>query len=387
MSVMGVSSISPAFPKIVQELAIPDESVGLLITAFTIPGVLLTLPLGIAADRLGRKCILVPALFIFGVAGGLCSLTREFIVLLVLRFIQGIGGAPLNALGVTILGDLYSGQRQKDTISYNASLLSVGTTVYPAIGGILATFGWYYPFALPFIAIPIGLIAIFWLDVPRQPNKTNLIDYIIHAGSDIKSKRVIGLLLSTVVTFFILYGAFMSFFPIFLAQRFNAEPWLIGAMMSSMTLVTALMSSQLPKLSRKQPQFKLLGISFSLYAIAVFILPSSMELWIVLIPLVIYGIGRGMCFPSIQSLLSESSSTEFRAAIMSMNGMAVRVGQTLGPFATGLIFIFGGIEAPFMLCAGLAIANLLPIFILSRQGMPEIQLEEKMSRSTETYFD
>ena len=364
ISVLGVNSISPAFPKIVQELGISNEVVGLLITAYTIPGVLLSLPLGIATDRFGRKKILVPSLFIFGIAGSLCSLTRDFMLLLVLRFFQGVGAAPLNALGVIIIGDIYSGQIQKDAISYNGSILSVGTTMYPIIGGFLATFAWYYPFALPIVAFPIGLAVIFGLDIPKQENSSDLMEYMRNAWVDIKCRRVLGLLTSSAVSLFLLYGAYMTFFPIFVDERFNTDPWVIGIFMSSMTLVTASASSQLPRLTRSRPQVQLLAFSFVLYAIGVLIIPFTFDLLLVLIPLVIFGIGHGICFPTFQSLLSDSTSTEYRAAIMSINATSVRIGQTLGPFMTGVAYIIGGISAPFILCSVVAIVNVLSVQLL-----------------------
>jgi MFS family permease len=91
MAVLGVSSVTPAFPRIVQELGISSGQVGLLITVFTLPGIVLTPVLGVLSDRYGRKKILVPALLLFGVAGGTCALARSFELLLVLRFFQGMG--------------------------------------------------------------------------------------------------------------------------------------------------------------------------------------------------------------------------------------------------------------------------------------------------------
>ena len=72
MALLGVSSISPAFPKIVVELGLSPQDVGLLITMFTLPGVFLAPVVGVLADRVGRKRILVPSLFLFGIAGFAC---------------------------------------------------------------------------------------------------------------------------------------------------------------------------------------------------------------------------------------------------------------------------------------------------------------------------
>ena len=70
MAVLGTSSVSPAFPEVVQELGVSSGQVGLLITIFTLPGVLLTPVLGALSDRFGRRKVLIPSLVLFGIAGG-----------------------------------------------------------------------------------------------------------------------------------------------------------------------------------------------------------------------------------------------------------------------------------------------------------------------------
>lgn len=55
MGVMGVASISPAFPTIRQYFNISTVQVGYLITSFTLPGIFLTPLMGVLADRFGRK--------------------------------------------------------------------------------------------------------------------------------------------------------------------------------------------------------------------------------------------------------------------------------------------------------------------------------------------
>jgi MFS transporter, ACDE family, multidrug resistance protein len=105
--------------------------------------------LGVLPDRYGRKKILVPALLLFGLAGGACAFARGFEALLILRFFQGMGAAALGTLNVTVIGDIYEGRERSAALGYNSSVLSFGTASYPAIGGLLATFGWFYPFAFP----------------------------------------------------------------------------------------------------------------------------------------------------------------------------------------------------------------------------------------------
>lgn len=173
MAVIGVASITPAFPQMSEALKISPKNIGLLITVFTFPTVILGPIIGILADRFGRKKILVPSLFLFGVAGAACAFENDFNLLLLMRFLQGIGAASLLSLGVTLIGDLYTGVQRATAMGYNASVSSIGTALYPTIGGALAVMGWHYPFLLPLVAIPIGLLVLFFLKNPEPKGNRN----------------------------------------------------------------------------------------------------------------------------------------------------------------------------------------------------------------------
>src|SRR5215213_4452446 len=206
MAGLGTSSITPAFPAIVKELGVSSGQVGLLITFFILPGIVMMPVLGVLSDRYGRKKILVPALLLFGLAGGACAFARDFNVLLALRFFQGMGAAALGTLNVTVIGDIYDGRERSSALGYNSSVLSVGTASYPAIGGLLATFGWFYPFALPFAAIPIAIVVLFSLDNPEPRNDDRLRDYFGSVWENLRDREVFGLIGATLLTFIVLFG-------------------------------------------------------------------------------------------------------------------------------------------------------------------------------------
>ena len=239
---MGVASIAPALPKMANVLDVSNERIGLLITAFTVPGMFLTPFLGVIADRIGRKAILVPSLFIFGIAGTACAFAADFTWLLILRFIQGIGGASLGALNVTLIGDLYEANRRATAMGYNGSVLSVGTASYPAIGGGLALLGWFYPFFLSLLAIPVGIFVIISLDNPEPDNHKNLKSYFGDVVNSLKSKKVLGLFAANFLTFIMLYGGYLTFFPILLDEQFGKSSFIIGIMLSGSSLIRARIS-------------------------------------------------------------------------------------------------------------------------------------------------
>ena len=361
MAVLGVSSITPAFPKIVKELGISPQAVGSLITVFTLPGVLLTAVLGILADQFGRRKILVPALMIFALAGGACAFARDFNLLLALRFFQGVGAAGLGAMNITIIGDLYSGKERTAAMGCNSSVLAVGTAIYPAIGGALATLAWYYPFVLPLAAIPVGLAVLFSLHNPEPKNVQDFRQYLRTTGQIIASRRVVGLFAVSTITFIILYGSYLTYFPLFIEDSFAVSPFIIGLIMSVSSIATAVASAQLGRLAKLSSERTLIAAGCILYAVALVTVPFVSNIWLLLIPTVVFGVAQGINIPSLMALLADLAPMEQRGALMSINGMVLRLGQTLGPLIMGAVFVVWGTGGAMYAGAGFALAMLMVV--------------------------
>ena len=270
------------------------------------------------ADRYGRRKILIPSLLLFGAAGFICTFARDFNLLLLLRFLQGIGAASLLvSLNVTLVGDFFEGKERATAMGYNASVLSIGTASYPAIGGALAAIAWYFPFVLPIIAVPIAFIVLFYLEKVDIKNQKKLKDYLSSAWKNIKNKSIIGIFIASISTFIILYGAYLTYFPFLLDHSFGARSFLIGIMMSVMSLTTAITSFQMGKLNQKYSERTLLKTAFIFYAVSMLLIPLFNSIWLMLIPLIFFGAAQGLNIPSLQTLLANLTPAENRAAFMS----------------------------------------------------------------------
>lgn len=362
--IMGVASITPAFPKIVKELNISAKDVGLLITVFSFPGILLTPLSGVIADRWGRKKIIVPSLMLFGIAGGLCFFIHDFKLLLILRLIQGLGAAPLGSLTVTIIGDFYSRKELIAAMGYNSSVRNIGSAGYPAIGGALAMMGWHYPFILTVMAIPIGFLVLFNLKTPEPENEAHIREHLNIVWKKLKNRQVAGLLVIGVIIFIMLFGSYMTCFPLLLGNSFGLSSLIIGLTMAGISLIAAVTSSQLSKIVKLFSKNTILKISFILYALALSIIPLISQPWLFFIPAIIFGIAHGMSIPVIQTLFTEAAPLKYRATFMSVSGMSFRVGQTLGPFLMGLVMGVWGIGGAFYAGAALSIAMFIIIFMV-----------------------
>ncbi len=366
MAVLGSSSVSPAFPRIVSELGVSAGQVGLLITVFTLPGVFLTPVAGVLSDKFGRKKILVPSLLLFGLAGGACALARDFELLLGLRVLQGVGAAALGATNVTLIGDLFAGRERTAALGYNSSVLSTGTASYPAIGGALATFGWYYPFALPLLAIPIAFLVLFSLRNPEPHNEQSLREYASSIWESVKNRTVVGLFAGSLVTFVMLFGPLIVYLPILMSQTFGASPLVIGVVVASTSLTTALTSTQVGRLTSRFSEKTLVRTSFVLYAAALAIVPLVPSVWLLFVPTVIFGVAQSLNLPNAFSLLNEAAPDENRGAFMALNSTILRLGQTLGPVLTAVAAASLGLTGAYLAAGALAAAMFLIALALIR---------------------
>jgi MFS family permease len=357
IAILRADSITPAFPDIARALHVSYQSVGLLITVFALPSVLLVPVLGVLADRWGRKRILVPSLMLFGLGGGACSLVRDFDLLLILRFLQGIGAASLSMLNITLIADIYTGGEQTAAMGYNASVRSVGSTLYPIVGGALATLGWYYPFVLSLLAIPVGVLVLFVLKSPEPKQGQRLTEYLGHAWTSFKNWEVVGLFVAGCVVFITMFGAYLAYFPFLLQETFGVDPFVIGLMVSGRSVVNAVIASQLGRLIKICAESVLLRASFVLYAVTFALIPLAPNLWTVAVLVVLLGTAEGLYWPSSHALLGKLSPMEHRAGFMAANDMALKLGQTVGPLLMGAVFGLWGVSGALYVAAGLSLAT------------------------------
>jgi MFS family permease len=347
--VMGVASITPAFPVIIKHFGLSVKQIAYLISFFTFPGIFLAPFMGMLADRVGRKAILVPSMLLFGIAGSLCAFQTDFHILLLMRFFQGIGAASLGSLNVTLIGDLFSDKRRIQAMGYNASVLSIGTASYPALGGLIASMHWQYVFFLPGLIIPFAILVLFKLKTPQLTARVSLKSYLGNVWRTINRRQVWGLFIVNVLLFVILYGAYLSFFPILLNHRFEANTTTIGLVMSLASLATAICSSQLGKIRAVFSAQKLLYFSSVLYAVSLVLLAFSYHWPLLILGVVIFGIGHGFLIPNVQTALVGLAPLAERAAFMSLNSMVLRIGQTIGPLIVALFYFNENLAPVFYL--------------------------------------
>lgn len=366
MAILGVSSIIPALPDIIEGLSISPVQIGLVISVFTLPGVLFSPLVGILADRVGRKVILIPSLFIFGIFGFACFFAQSLDQLLILRFLQGTGAAPLGVIYGTMIGDMYEGSERGQAMGYNASVLSMGTAIFPAFGGVLALLGWNWPFILPLLAIPLGIVITLKMKTPEPRTSGSLKAYFSEAFQRMKTREVLSLFATTLLTFIILYGPIVTYLPILLDKQYGASSARIGLIFLIASGFTGVASFQLGSLVHRFGQRFLLIASGILYGLAMLLTPQAPGVWHIIPPVMCFGLAQGLNIPTIMTMLTTIAPMEQRGAFMAANGLLLRLAQTIAPLLMGGLYALFGMHAVFLGGLVCAIAITLIAFFAIR---------------------
>lgn len=369
LSVMGVSSITPAFPSIKEKFYLTTGEVSLLITIFALPGIILTPFYGILLDRMNRKKVLISVLIIYGVFGSLISITVNFKLILLFRFIQGIGNAPLTTISLTLISDRYRDNKRNTFMGYNASVLSISTALFPAIGGALAMLSWYSPFLLSLLAIMVGIAAIFILNDIKIKHKLNIKDYFKKAFLNMRNSYIVALYLCTFIVFCVLFGSFLTYFNFFLSDIFSLHSTGIGLTITFMSLATAMVGSQLGKLLKLFKSSLLIMVAFILYGISLAIIPFIQVFALIFAPVLIFGIAQGLAIPIIQILITQYAPNEQRAVFLSFYSVVMNAGAAFGPIIAGLFFRLYGYKGSFTAGTVLSIFALIIFIVMQKKKL------------------
>ena len=166
----------PTLPDIASELHISTALAQSSITACLLGLALGQLVIGPISDSRGRHGILVFSLTIYTVASFLCSVATSGPVFLLLRFVQGVGGAGGAVLARAVCCDVFQGSRLTQYISLLMAIHSVAPILGPVVGGFLGgTYGWRSVFVvLGIIGVLLVAGALFTLpeSLPREKRLT-----------------------------------------------------------------------------------------------------------------------------------------------------------------------------------------------------------------------
>ncbi|MGE7692331.1 MFS transporter [Lysinibacillus sp. NPDC097214] len=306
---------------------------------------------GFLTDRKGPFVILILGLLTTGLSLSLYNLVEEPIVLLAVRFVHGLVAGFIVPAAFTFLANATEQEKRGKGSAISGAFVGLAAIVGPAFSGILAS-RTSVPFVFNITAsfmLLLGILAFFLLksnQVKREKSAptTNISIHVLLNNP--------GTLKAFSSAFFLMFsqGVIAYLLPL-KVQSLGFDSRLSGTLMSTFGIIAVLIFI-LPtnRIFDKVAPIKTLSFGLGLMGISQLLISQADSSTLLYIAMACYGIGFGFLFPSVNSLLIDSTTAEIRGKaygyFYAFFSLGVVLGSSLlGWLSLGIVsgFIFTGI--------------------------------------------
>lgn len=167
---MDITIVSHLFPRLIGEWGVSIGQVTFLVTAGVIAMAIGAFLGGPAADRWGRKTVIVTAFVLFNLTTAAMGAAPSFELLSVLRLIACLGLGAVMPVTLTIVADWVPTFRRAQMVALVFSGVALGSIVGAYLAAtLIPAFGWQVMIGVAGL-LPLLIVPFFIRSVPEPPN-------------------------------------------------------------------------------------------------------------------------------------------------------------------------------------------------------------------------
>lgn len=362
MPVLGSVLITPVLPQLSEAFKDVSGSEVLVPMVVAIPALMIAIfaPFaGQIVDRVGRKLLLIIAMFAYAIVGTAPAWLQGLPEILISRVLVGVCEAAIMTVCTTLIVDYFAEKRRNRYLAAQTIATTLAATVFIALGGALGGGGWHTPFWVYAISLVIAVPMIFALWEPKASTREAETVKV-----PIPWRRIAVPLLVT------LFGGF-SFYVIIIEASYlvvgtgvaATDTGVIGAVAAGASLATAIGGISFVRAIRLGLP-RLLPIAFGLQALGMLVIWVVPGIAGVALGAVIASFGSGLLLPSLLRWVVASTEFAERGRVTGWWTAAFFLGQFLTPI---LMAAFGA--ATGSLAAAVGVVGIVAIVIAVLVGV------------------
>ncbi len=338
-------SKNPVLKPFATSLGTPEELLGIIASASTIPGILISLPAASLSDILGRRKVLLFSAFVFASAPFLYLGVTVWWMLAIVRFYHGFATAIFVPVAEASIAERFPLKRGERISIFN-SITSVGRALAPFLGGYIL-FATSYSFFTLYVAVGIagvtalgvGLFFLFENSNPsnKEAKAVNTSRKMLAGwGKLAKNPAILGVSFVQACQYYV-FGSVEFFLVGYLVDIVGLDAFSVGVIMGSQIIALIVARPLIGRISDRSGRTKPIlagALTGSLLLMAV---PFTIQFTLLLL----LSVGFGICFASVLSstspFVSELAPASLVGASMGFLATMMDVGQTIGPIISGVI--------------------------------------------------
>jgi MFS family permease len=372
-------------PFLVKDLSLTHAQIGMLASALALTWAVASLVFGVISDRVGRRPVLIPAVFAFSALSWLSGMVRTFGQLFTVRALMGIAEGPTWATLTATIEQASTPARRGRNIGIVVSAAAlVGLAVAPVLTTqIAARFGWRDAFFV--VGIP-GLVLglVIWKFV-REPEATGAgathhRNPSWHDYLSLLRYRNIWLCCIAAVGFMTWLFVMNVFAPLYVTEVGKHSATFAGLVIGASGLGSFLWGWIYPAISDKfgrKPTLIFLGLVSALVPLtygAAFLIGHP---WLMATAGFIANGGQGIAALALVLVPTESVPPQFAATAIGLTTLVGEIfGGVLAPTMAGAIADRSGLGAPLWIASGGAILVFAATIFLRETAPSKIRTTE-----------
>ncbi len=349
LTIMSVITISPALPQMALAFADVENAAFLVKLVLTLPALLIALfaPItGRLIDRYGRLRILWLSLVLYAISGASGYFLSNLYHILLSRAVLGMSVGMSMTIVITLIADYFEGMERQRFVGIQVAFMSLGGILFIGLGGVLADFGWRYPFLIYLFSLLVLPLSVLFLSEPTVVEKRN------QANRHVRAPQILWMLFINTLLMWVIFFLIPVQIPFYLKAIGIEKNALIGAAIAISTAFSAISSFSYARIKGRFGFLFVFSIGYLLMAAGfVCIAVSSTYLWVV-IAMMLSGLGMGMMIPNTNMWVMKIAPPEIRGKEIGKLTTFWFLGQFLSPIIIFPVLNMLSLSSTFMLASG-----------------------------------